>query len=84
MLDRLPAWLRHLVIAFGAVAGGSVAQSIVEAHGVSTVDWPATAVQAVDAGAVAVAVIAAALWFTPLTRQYGVGSGGGDDDLGNA
>lgn len=84
MLDRLPAWVRHLVIVFGAVALGTFAQSVVDASGVSHLDWTGSAAQAGDAGAVAVAAAALVLWLTPATRQYGVGSGGGDDgDLGN-
>lgn len=83
MLDRLPAWLRHLVIAFAAVAGSTVAQAVIEAGGVSQIVWTDLALDALDAGAVAVALVAATLWLTPLTKQYGVGAGGDSDDVGN-
>lgn len=83
MLDRLPAWLRHLCIVFGAVAASVVAQSVVDAGGVSALDWSTLAVQAVDAGAAAVGAAALLLWLTPATRQYGVGRGGrGDHERG--
>lgn len=71
-LDNLPAWLRHLLIAFGATAGGSLAQSVLDAGGVTGLDWTATAVTALDRGAVATVVAAVALWGLPLTRQYGL------------
>lgn len=90
MLDRLPAWVRHLAIIFGAVSASTVAQAVVDADGVSTVQWSAVTVSALDKGAVAVALAALVLWLTPATRQYGVGrtkagdgEGGEHDDLGN-
>lgn len=73
MLDNLPAWLRHLTIVVGAVFLGTVADTIVSSGGVSTVDWAATLVAAADAATVAGAAVAAVLWLTPATRQYGVG-----------
>jgi hypothetical protein len=68
----MPAWLRHLLIAFGAASGGSLAQSILDAGGVTGLDWAATAVTALDRGVVATVVAAVALWGLPLTRQYGL------------
>lgn len=73
MLDRLPAWLRHLVIVAGATFAGSIATAIIAADGVTTLDWVTVARDALDLAAVATAGTAAALWLTPLTRQYGVG-----------
>jgi hypothetical protein len=75
-LDNLPAWLRHLLIAFGATAGGSFVQAVIDAGGVTGLDWPATGGAVLNAAAVATAVAAAALWSLPITRQYGVGSPG--------
>lgn len=74
MLDNLPAWARHLLIVFGAAFGGSVASAIIASAGVSTLDWPLVLVGALDIAAVSTATTAAALWLTPLTRQYGVGA----------
>ena len=74
MLDNLPAWLRHLTIVVGAVFLGTVAEAIVSAGGVSGLDLVATLVAACDAATVAGASVAAILWLTPVTRQYGVGA----------
>jgi hypothetical protein len=81
MLDKLPAWLRHLIIVCGlapaAVAVTTTANAVITAGGVTTVDWPATGIATIDAAGVALAV-GAATWLTlvitPLTRQYGIGS----------
>ena len=75
MLDMLPAWARHLVIVAGSVFLSAVVTAVIAAEGVSGVDWSPTLLAAVDAAAVAAATAAAALWLTPLTRQYGVGRG---------
>jgi hypothetical protein len=75
MLDELPPWARHLAIVAGAVLGGSIAAAVITAGGVTGVDWPAALRAAIDEAAVAVAAAAAGLWLTPLTRQYGIGSG---------
>lgn len=74
MLDNLPAWLRHLTIVVGAVFLGTVAETIISSGGVSGIDWAATLVLASDAATVAGASVAAVLWLTPATRQYGVGA----------
>lgn len=76
MLDRIPAWLRHLLIVVAATFGVTVAEAVVSAGGVSTVDWLGTLLRAVDIAAVAGATTSLALWLTPLTRQYGVGADG--------
>jgi hypothetical protein len=81
MLDKLPAWLRHLIIVCGlapaAVAVTTTPNAVITAGGVTTVDWPATGIATIDAAGVALAV-GAATWLTlvitPLTRQYGIGS----------
>lgn len=75
MLDRLPAWARHIAIVFGAVFGGSVANAIVTGGGVTSLDWITTLRTAVDLGAVSTATAVLVLWLTPLTRQYGIGEG---------
>lgn len=82
MLDKLPAWARHLLIIFGAAFGGLFFSAIVKAGGVLPFPWQATFVAAVNAGAVAVAGTVV-LWCTSATRQYGVGASkaiGGDSD----
>lgn len=73
MLDKLPAPVRHLLIVAGAVFAGSIASAVIAAGGVLGVDWIHTLTSAVDEAALSVASAAAALWFTPLTKQYGVG-----------
>lgn len=74
MLDKLPAWARHLLIVAGAAAGGFIITNIQVANGVTAIDWPTVLQQGLNVTAVAVASAAAALWTTPLTRQYGVGA----------
>lgn len=79
-LDKLPAALRHflilVVIAPLAGAAAIVLASIVQAGGVD-VDWATVGKVALDSGAVTAANGALAwlaLFVTPLTRQYGVGT----------
>jgi hypothetical protein len=74
IIDKLPAWLRHLLIAAAAVFGGVIVQDVITAGGVTTIDWLPALRDALDVTAVSTATIAAALWLTPLTRQYGIGS----------
>ena len=74
IIDKLPAGVRHLLIAAGAVFGGAIVQDVIAAGGVTGVSWLSALKDAVDITAVSVATIAAALWLTPLTRQYGVGA----------
>ena len=73
-LDQLPAWLRHLLIAFFAAFFGDLGDAVFRAGGISTLPWPATELHALDAAAVALFLAGSALWGTPLTRQYGVGA----------
>lgn len=70
-LDKLPALVRHILIAGIAVFAGVIVKAIIVAQGVTAVLWHATFVTAVDSTAVSMATIALALWITPLTRQYG-------------
>lgn len=59
-----------------ATLGGFVA-AVLQAGGVTGVDWGGTATSALDAGGVALATGLATfltLYVTPLTRRYGVGS----------
>ena len=81
MLDRLPAWARHILIAFGSAFGGSIVADVLAAHGVTGLDIAQTAQDAVDFAAASAASAAAALWSLPLTRQYGVGKATADPDL---
>ena len=73
MLDRLPAWARHLVIIYGATFGLFVVQAVIAAGGVWPFPWIATLQGAVNAGAVSAAAVAV-LWLSSLTRQYGAGA----------
>ena len=82
MLDRLPAWARHLAIVFGSVFGLFFAKAVIAAGGIWPFPWADTFRAAVNAGAAAVCAVLA-LWFTTLVRQYGTGSAkpiGGDSD----
>jgi hypothetical protein len=64
MLDKLPPELRHLVLMLLVPILGYVSAKVVPA-------WISDPVLAGLAGVVLTALIA---YFTPLTRQYGVGS----------
>lgn len=72
-LDRLPAWLRHALIAFVAAYIGTILDAVITAHGVTLVAWPNILVTALDAAALATAVAISTLYLTPITKQYGVG-----------
>lgn len=72
-LDHLPAVARHAIIVFVGVLGGTIVQAIIDKHGVTQVAWGPTATNAIDSAFYATATIMAALIFTPLTRQYGIG-----------
>jgi hypothetical protein len=80
MLDRLPAWGRHLlVLAVLAplLAGLAIVLGAVIAAGGVDVDWSGTLKIALDAVAVSAAgglLSWCGLYLTPLTRQYGVGA----------
>lgn len=81
ILDRLPAWARHLValavIAPVAIFVTVVATAIVTAGGLSGFDADATGHIALDAAAVSFAsgILGwLTLFITPITRQYGVGA----------
>lgn len=73
VLDKLPPLVRHLLIVFGGTFGGTFVNAIIDAKGVSAIDWAARFVSATDGAFYATAVAAAALVFTPLTKQYGIG-----------
>lgn len=73
MLDKLPAWLRHLVLVFAGAGGAVVADAVVNDRGVTNVPWGHTLRVAVDTGSVAAAGVVSALYLLPLTRQYGLG-----------
>jgi membrane protein YdbS with pleckstrin-like domain len=72
LLDRLPAWIRHLVIVFGATFVTVVAKAVAASNGVTNVAWSTVWWAAVDGAAAAVAAVVL-LAVTPVTRQYGVG-----------
>lgn len=73
VLDKLPASVRHLIIVFGASFGGRIVSAIVDAQGVTGVAWLDTLKAALNVASLAAATAIAALYLTPLTRQYGVG-----------
>lgn len=70
ILDRLPAAVRHAVLMFGAAL---LTWAAAEAQGIIITDNPiATGL----ASSAAVSLVGSAtLWFTRLTKQYGVGAG---------
>lgn len=72
MLDKIPAWARHLVLIFAGAAGAVYIAAVVKAQGVFGVPWVATTQHAIDAGALAAVVAVGVLYVTPLTHQYGV------------
>lgn len=72
MLDRLPAFVRHLIIAFVGSYMAVLLNAVLAAKGVSTLD-AGVLVQGLDAAAYTTAGIALALYVTPLVKQYGVG-----------
>jgi hypothetical protein len=74
MLDKLPAWARHLLIVAGGTFAGTICTAVIGAGGVTDVDWLEALRAAVNLAAVTTATTAAALWLTPLTRKYGVGA----------
>jgi hypothetical protein len=72
---RCPAWLRHALVVYAATAAGIVLQAVVDARGVTAVDWAKVGVDALDTGAYTTATGLLILVATPATRRYGVGSG---------
>jgi hypothetical protein len=66
VLDRLPAQLRHLILIVAPILLGWVASDVVPF---------VQAKNPVAAYLIGSLVTAALAWFTPATRQYGVGSG---------
>jgi len=81
MLDRLPAWGRYLVIlvVITPVAAfvATVATVVITQHGVTDADWAAESTSAMDAAFVTAAsglLSWIAMYVTPLTRKFGVGS----------
>ena len=73
MLDKFPPLVRHLLIVFGGTFGGAILNAVIDAKGVTRVDWAAVAGTATDGAFYATAVVAVTLWLTPLTKQYGIG-----------
>ena len=73
MLDKFQPLVRHLLIVVGGTFGGAVLNAVIDAKGVTGVDWANTLVSATDGSFYAGAVAAVTLWLTPLTKQYGIG-----------
>ena len=80
MLDRLPPALRHFLIVIGAAFAQGIVSAVISAQGVTGVDWSTVLLDDVNHTAVAGVTAFVALWLTPLTRQYGVGSDAGPVD----
>lgn len=68
MLDKLPAWARHLVLMLAPVLLAWIASDVIPA--LQTQGGNAALV----AAALGVAVSYGLMWLTPVSRQYGVGS----------
>lgn len=89
MFDRLPAWLRHfLILVFLAplvLFVSLLAAQIVAGGGIDGFAWGDEAYAALNTAIVTIAsglLSWIALYVTPLTRQYGVGSGNGSTVVG--
>ena len=74
MLDRLPAPVRHFVIAFVGSASLVIVSAINGASGVTNVAWATVLTDALNAGIVSGVGLIAVMYLTPLTRQYGLGA----------
>lgn len=74
LVQTAPDWLRHALVLFLATAGGVVLQAVIDAQGVTGVDWASTLRLALDNGAATVATGLLLLTVTPATRRYGVGA----------
>lgn len=72
--DKLPAVVRHALIAFASAVLGDLGSAVVTAGGVQALVWPDAGYHALTAGVVAVVGSIGLLSGTTLTRQYGVGS----------
>jgi len=59
---------------FGATFLAFFGQEIIAADGVTGLDFVSTFVDALDSSVVATVAVGLALYVTPLTRQYGIGS----------
>lgn len=70
ILDRLPAAVRHALLVF---AGSLLAWAASAVTDIQIADNPVLTGVIVSAGTSVVAT--ATLWFSKLTRQYGVGAG---------
>jgi hypothetical protein len=74
MLDRLPASVRHFILVFVGAAGSILVSDITAANGVTNVAWVQSLTDALNAGVLASVGVLAAMYLTPMTRQYGIGS----------
>ena len=74
LLDRMPAVVRHGLIVFGGTLSGALLNAVVNAQGVTGVQWGTVIPHSIDSAFYATAVTLVALVVTPLTRQYGVGA----------
>lgn len=69
MLDKLPAQWRHLALMLLVPVLAYVASDVV----------PQLGIHPMVAGLLGVVLAQLIAYFTPLTRQYGIGSGHGED-----
>ena len=68
-LDRLPAYVRHALLIF---IGSMLTWAAAAAQGIVVTNNPA--IDAALSSAGVSVVLTATLWFTKLTKQYGVGA----------
>jgi hypothetical protein len=71
IFDKVPAPVKHWVIAFLAVIVWYLGKAIIEKNGLSGVDWVATLKAAVDAAAVGFATVAV-IAVLPFFADYGI------------
>ena len=83
-LDRLPAPVRHALIAFVAgfvpIVLGAISENAAD---LGAVNWTSVLAQAISAGFVAAVGVVGVLAGTSLTQQYGYSSGTTDQPPGS-
>jgi hypothetical protein len=73
LLDKLPAWARHLLLIIAVPAAGVYAQAIVKHDGFVGVDWSGSTRTAVSLAGFSFAAWFVGVFATGLTQQYGTG-----------
>jgi hypothetical protein len=74
-LDKLPAWLRHALIAFFGsavtVLAGGIAAAVSSDAGIAGIQWATLVADAANAGLVAAIAVLGVGFSTTITQQYG-------------